>query len=477
LTRLNKNMRKPIFIILIVLGFILPILAYAALVPCGRCCNTWNEDRTVCDVPCEGVSDEEAQPCTFCDIFRMLQIVINYIWWILLIIAPLFIIAGGIMILTAGVKPDQLDLGKRIITGTVIGIAIAFLSWTILNIVFISLAKTPGGTGEEAGFPWPWNEVRCTGGAVTEQEEISGCRSNNDCDIGETCNLSTGVCEEASVNTYCHLQIANANDQMVYDYDTVQECYTECPSHCVGPGINCEMWCCLGQNLDGGNNVCGGSTTGSNTCTCGENSYLGARTYSSEAECISGCSAYCSNTYSGTFGCCDDHVLTSGCFVSPGTEGWCQRTAPSGSDVWILGGINSGQRGDANVSLINFINCMYIEVIRVYGSTNNLTITSISDDGLCASPQTCNPATGAGCAHTAGSCHYGGPSTSSCFGASSAVDFRANATTCAWLAQTARYCGGSTAWINWETNPEHLHVSLNNATCSCNESGTPTPCP
>ncbi|MDP2934278.1 MAG: pilin [bacterium] len=246
-------MRKPIFIILIILGFILPILASAALVPCGRCCQTWNADRTACDTQCDGVSYEEAQPCTLCDIFRMLQMIMNYIWWFLLIIAPLFIIAGGIMILIAGAKPDQLEAGKRIITGTVVGLAIAFLSWTILNIVFITLAKTPGGVGEEAGFPWPWNEVRCAGGAIQEQEAVE--------------ELEEPII--GSNNKFCHIQYTGAaNDRMVYEYSGASECYESCSSRCVGPGINCETvgWCCLDRSHGTQENPCG-SWTDTGWCT------------------------------------------------------------------------------------------------------------------------------------------------------------------------------------------------------------------
>jgi hypothetical protein len=411
LTRLNKNMRKPIFIILIVLGFVLPVLAYAALVPCGRCCQEWEDDaRTICAVPCEGVSDAEAQPCTFCDIFRMLQIVINYIWWILLIIAPLFIIAGGVMILTAGVKPDQLEAGKKIITGTIVGLAIAFLSWTVLNIVFITLAKTPGGTGEEAGFPWPWNEVRCTGGAIKEQQEPLRCTSDGDCPVGETCNTSTGVCGEETginLNTYCHLQIANALDQMVYNYNTAQECYTECPPHCVGPGINCEAWCCLSQNLNSSNNVC---------------------------------------TIAG--------------------DNWCARPAPAGSNSWILnpppGGADDRQKGDASTMLTSLLNCMY-------GRIATLSINSISDNALCASIPTCNPGTGNGCVHTNGSCHYGGPANGPCFGYSFAVDFHTNVP-CIDVQDAALACqtaAGGIVGIIPEGN--HYHVSINRAGCGCPE--------
>jgi len=114
-----------------------------------------------------------------------------------LIIAPLFIIAGGIMILTAGIKPDQLQKGKSIITGTIIGLVIALLSWTILNMIFNALADQGG-----AGFPWPWNQIQCTGGGVAEGKP---CTSDAECGNSMYCDfLSTNRCVTAE-NLTCRI--------------------------------------------------------------------------------------------------------------------------------------------------------------------------------------------------------------------------------------------------------------------------------
>lgn len=356
---------RTIFISLIIIVILLPILAHArGLVPCGG--------------PTE-------QPCTFCDIFRMLQNIINYIWWILLIIAPLFIIAGGIMILTAGVKPDQLDHGKRIITGTVVGLAIAFLSWTILNVVFNTLVDE----GSE-GFPWPWNEIQCEGGGVREEGTW-----------------------ETSQNRYCHLQIRNAPDQMVQDYTTTSACYASCASRCTSLGSTCEASCCLEQNYDGNNNVC--------------------------------------------------NIVAM--------DNWCIRSAPSGSNVWVLnpppGGALPEQRGDASTTLTRLLNCMY-------GEIPTLTINSISDNALCTVPPSCNPATRQGCVHSLGSCHYGGPVTGPCYGFSYAVDFHTNVS-CQAIMDSAQRCqteAGGTVFVLWEN--DHTHVSINGRGCQCSESGVST---
>ena len=71
-----------------------------------------------------------------------------------LILAPLFIAFGGILILTAGGSPEQVNKGKKAIYHAIIGIVVAFGAWAIINTIMVLLAD-PGT------FPWPWNEIKC----------------------------------------------------------------------------------------------------------------------------------------------------------------------------------------------------------------------------------------------------------------------------------------------------------------------------
>jgi hypothetical protein len=208
-----------------------------------------------------------------------------------------------------------------------------------------------------------------------------------------------------------------------------------------------------------------------NICNCGENTLCGSTQFTTKADCFYGCSNYCRTNFGtcpgGDYWCCEAQVMQNGCFASAPPGLWCQRPAPNGSENWRLSGINPNQKGDAVASLVNFLNCMYAPE---NGLRNTLTITSISSDILCNNPS-CDTS-GPDCGHTANSCHYGG---TNCRGGSHAVDFRADSSTCSTIAGVARYCGGSNAWINWETT--HLHVSLDRVTCGCNESPNPTSCP
>lgn len=144
---------------------------------------------------------------------------------------------------------------------------------------------------------------------------------------------------------------------------------------------------------------------------------------------------------------------------------WCKRTAPAGSENWVLnpppGGAMDEQKGDASPQLTNFLNCMY-------GKIPELKINSISSNILCDNPE-CDISE-SGCGHAANSCHYGG---TNCTGESYAVDFHTNIS-CLDIKKAAKECD-STAWVNWEYN--HTHISVNNRNCGCNESAEGNPCP
>lgn len=140
-------MLKYLFFILIIIGLALPFQVLAGflsgpIVPCGR---------------------EGQDPCTLCDFFKMANSVVNFLLQLILVIAPIFILVGGVMILTSAGKSDQVTLGKKIITNTVIGVVIALLSWTIINEILIVLNGSITVEGREVGkiLDWPWNKIEC----------------------------------------------------------------------------------------------------------------------------------------------------------------------------------------------------------------------------------------------------------------------------------------------------------------------------
>lgn len=101
-------------------------------------------------VPCKN-------DCTLCHFFVMAKNIIEFILALIIFLAPAFIAAGGIIILTSAGKPDQASWGKRIITYALIGLVIAFAAWTIIGTVLNALV----GGEKIPGIPWAWYEFDC----------------------------------------------------------------------------------------------------------------------------------------------------------------------------------------------------------------------------------------------------------------------------------------------------------------------------
>lgn len=59
----------------------------------------------------------------------------NYLLGIVGALALLFFIYGGVLWLTAGGKAEQIDKGKKILIGAVIGLAIIFGSWILVQFI------------------------------------------------------------------------------------------------------------------------------------------------------------------------------------------------------------------------------------------------------------------------------------------------------------------------------------------------------
>jgi len=126
------------------------------IVPCGIGCLKWEGDR--CVQAKEGMTLERAQSCTLCHFFVMAKNIIEFILALIMFLVPVFVAAGGIIILTSSGKPDQVGWGKKMITYALIGLVIAFGAWTIIGTVLNTLI---GGENIPV-IPWAWYEFRCS---------------------------------------------------------------------------------------------------------------------------------------------------------------------------------------------------------------------------------------------------------------------------------------------------------------------------
>src|SRR3989344_140663 len=81
-------------------------------------------------VPCTGTD------CSFCDFFKLFQNLFNFIVNTLVpIVAVGMVVWGGYKLLTAGLKPENINEAKRILFNTFIGLIIVYASFVAASLV------------------------------------------------------------------------------------------------------------------------------------------------------------------------------------------------------------------------------------------------------------------------------------------------------------------------------------------------------
>ena len=89
------------------------------------------------------------QPAACTNLCDLVGTVINVIYLLMSIaiffIAPILMVWGGVTMMFAGANPGMLETGKKILTGTVIGIAIVLCSYLLINTVLGALKVTAIG--------------------------------------------------------------------------------------------------------------------------------------------------------------------------------------------------------------------------------------------------------------------------------------------------------------------------------------------
>jgi len=96
--------------------------------------------------------DCPASGCTFCDLSKLGQNVINFSIEIASVLAIAFIVYGGIMMMLGSGNPQKIKESQGVIWSAIIGIVILSASWIILNTFFNLMTGDPN---------WPWHTIQC----------------------------------------------------------------------------------------------------------------------------------------------------------------------------------------------------------------------------------------------------------------------------------------------------------------------------
>ena len=93
------------------------------------------------------ISSADCYCCGNCGLNDIVNIFINaadYLFGVLGALALLFFIYGGLVWLTSGGSAGQIDKGKKILIGAVIGMALALGAWLIIKFLITALGVTQG---------------------------------------------------------------------------------------------------------------------------------------------------------------------------------------------------------------------------------------------------------------------------------------------------------------------------------------------
>jgi len=102
-------------------------------------------------VPCGGSGEN---PCNWCFFGELFSRVVDFIMKLVFPLAAVMIVVGGAMIMTAGGSSGRFEKGKEMITGAVIGILVALLSWIFIDTIISMFA-----TGWNGIVLTPWNRA------------------------------------------------------------------------------------------------------------------------------------------------------------------------------------------------------------------------------------------------------------------------------------------------------------------------------
>lgn len=140
-------MRK-IILALLAITLLAPTLALAQTLPPSPTGCTMRGDYstfTTMDCPTQGNSclfTDTNVDCGACCLLDAVYKVSQWIMYIVMIIAFIFIVMGALSIITAGGSPEKVQTGRNYILYAIIGLIVALLAWSLPRIVMTIVGLT-----------------------------------------------------------------------------------------------------------------------------------------------------------------------------------------------------------------------------------------------------------------------------------------------------------------------------------------------
>ncbi|MBU4369050.1 hypothetical protein KJ575_05075 [Patescibacteria group bacterium] len=118
-----------------------PVLG--GLIPCGRLDNNL------------ATPWDDTAPCNLCFGFLMLQNIINWLTQIAVAIAVFILVIAGLFYVFSSGDPGKIELAKSVISYALMGLALIFIAWLLINIIIAALGYSHPFSGGA------WNIIDC----------------------------------------------------------------------------------------------------------------------------------------------------------------------------------------------------------------------------------------------------------------------------------------------------------------------------
>jgi len=74
-------------------------------------------------------------PTDYSSVEEVIGSIVNWVFKIALVVAPLMIMIGGFYLITAAGDPEKVNTGKKIITWTIVGIFVVLLATSVRSVI------------------------------------------------------------------------------------------------------------------------------------------------------------------------------------------------------------------------------------------------------------------------------------------------------------------------------------------------------
>ncbi len=152
-------------------------------------------------VPCDGPE------CGFCDVASLTNKVALFIVGIVTLLAILLFVYAGFLLVTSVGRQEQMTKAKSIFRNVLIGFAIVFGAWLIVDAVMRGLLTDQGQFSSD-GVTYPWNAIVCVDQPVLNVAELvdrsSGLGVGGGGAVGSgSCRvLNSGACATSNLSCF-----------------------------------------------------------------------------------------------------------------------------------------------------------------------------------------------------------------------------------------------------------------------------------